>query len=924
MKKIINFLLALSIGYTTLGQSFQPLAKNHVAKKNLYAYVTHYFVKLEPHANKTRLLSYFESQNLIVDNNSGAILAGGNSLILIAPKKPLDRDIICKKHPQDISYISPVIIENNTLFVEGIDFFIRTQSQTDLHNYLKTYLSTNIISLSVATAWDSYRLRIENMEYYDEILTYLHQNKNLLSCREDRLLPKMTNAITPPTDQFFVNQYYLANNNGININALGGWYYTKGSPTIRVAVLDDGVEAHEDLEDTNGNSRVLSGYTPAGTASFGTSIGGEPTAICTSNIINSNIAMIGHGQACAGIIAASHNSIGIAGIAPQVKIVPVNIFARAEFGSTLGDMIDGLMWAADNADILSNSWAIKPSVILSPSDTQALKDAIYYAVTTKGRVVVFSSGNEGLQNVSFPNAEPGVISVGALGRDNQLGKTNFGASTYSNTGADLDLVAFGGHLAQGFSYYGNCTKVQTADIYTTDRMGDAGYSIAAPSYLATFGGTSAACPQVAGAAALLLSVNPQLTYTQVAGILTASATKINGQADFDTRFGYGRLNIGAALESILGNLVGDECIPIGVNQTQYTVANTLNSPYFQNYPVTWTSTGALSIDNTGLATVVGNGYAKITATITTPNGTLSLDKEVWAGTFNISATQIQASRGAICADTEFSLNDLPLCATVVWTTSNNNLVQILDPNSAKTTIRPLLGRGYVTITATIYAEKNGIIGQTRTKTIWAGDINKATGFNRTLVSQVNACEKVFRYTIRGAEGGKIYTYTYNKGLPDEGKSDGYIDVTIPYGSTTNFTLYVEITKHCPDKEKPFHIPFVNPVSFSVANPLIPPGQPACMARVGQTKSSFVTFPNPTSGIINLSFDNLNQGIATISISNNLGIQVLQNQNITLDKDNSTAINLSNLADGIYFLTVSFADGSQETRKIVLQKGNIAD
>jgi hypothetical protein len=89
-------------------------------------------------------------------------------------------------------------------------------------------------------------------------------------------------------------------------------------------------------------------------------------------------------------------------------------------------------------------------------------------------------------------------------------------------------------------------------------------------------------------------------------------------------------------------------------------------------------------------------------------------------------------------------------------------------------------------------------------------------------------------------------------------------------------------------------------------------------------SSFTAFPNPTSGIINLSFDNLNQGIATISISNNLGIQVLQNQNLTLDKDNSTAINLSNLADGIYFLTVSFADGSQETRKIMLQKGNIAD
>ncbi len=718
MKKTLNFIVALLISYTAIGQTFQSLPKNHLAKKNLYAYVTHYFVKLQPQADKAKIIAEFENQNLVI-NNSFATSATreGNWLILNTPKSPLDSDLLLKKYSQGISYISPVVIENNNLFVEGTDFYIQTQPKADLHNYLKSYLSSNIISLSVATAWDSYRLRIENMAYYDEILTYLYQNKNLLSCIEDRLLPKMTNSITLPTDQFFTNQYYLANNNGININALGGWYYTKGNGSVKVAVIDDGVEAHEDLQDENGNSRVLQGYTPAGAASFGTSISGEPTAICTSNITNSGTYMIGHGQACAGIIAASHNSIGIAGVAPQVKIVPINIYSRADFESTVGDKVDGIRWAANNnVDVMSNSWSIGVFTPLSPSEKQDIRNAIQYAITNgrggKGCIIVFSSGNDGSSEVNFPNAEEGVISVGALGKTNQLAKKINGIDTYSNIGTGLDLVAFGGDLWTSYPYYGNCVKAQTADIYTTDRMGDAGHSIAHPDYLGTFGGTSAACPQVSGAAALLLSVAPQLTYTQVAGILTASATKINNQQEpRDDRFGYGRLNIGAALESILGNLVGEECISIGVSQAQYTVANTLNSPYFQNYPVTWSATGSLSIDNTGLATVVGNGYSKITVTITTQNGTLSLDKEVWAGNFNLSATQIQTSLGAICADNEFSLNDLPICAEVVWTSSDNNLVQILSPNSQKTTIRPWLGKGWVTITATINADKNGIIGQ---------------------------------------------------------------------------------------------------------------------------------------------------------------------------------------------------------------------
>lgn len=106
-------------------------------------------------------------------------------------------------------------------------------------------------------------------------------------------------------DVLYPDQYYLNNTGqfggtaGVDINAPQAWGITTGLSDVRVAVIDDGVENHEDL-----NGRVVSGYTAGGT---GTGAPGIDVA---------------HGQACAGIIAASrNNNIGIAGIAPCSDIV---------------------------------------------------------------------------------------------------------------------------------------------------------------------------------------------------------------------------------------------------------------------------------------------------------------------------------------------------------------------------------------------------------------------------------------------------------------------------------------------------------------------------------------------------------------------------------------------------------------------------
>lgn len=105
----------------------------------------------------------------------------------------------------------------------------------------------------------------------------------------------------------------------------------------------------------------------------------------------------------------------------------------------------------------------------------------------------------------------------------------------------------------------------------TDRMGAAGYEIG--NYTNRFGGTSAACPQVSGIVALMLSANPNLTETQVRTILQNTATDM-GTSGFDNTFGFGRVNACAAVSSALSSLltISGANIVCGTS-TPYTLTN---------------------------------------------------------------------------------------------------------------------------------------------------------------------------------------------------------------------------------------------------------------------------------------------------------------------------------------------------------------
>jgi len=333
-------------------------------------------------------------------------------------------------------------------------------------------------------------------------------------------------------DPYYKNQWGLKNTGqygstytGIDINAEKAWGITKGN-NIKVAIYDHGFEMnHPDLiSNTVGNG-------------FDATTGTSPSQVRGD-----------HGTACAGIIGAvQNNTIGLSGVAPESDIISISI--NLSFSDTPVQLASGFSWAWQNGvEIISNSWGgYVPSNIIT--------DAIYNAINNgrdgKGCIVVFASGNENNTNIRYPgSAIPEVLIVGAISpcgeRKNPSscdGESNWG-SCYGN---QLDVVAPG------------------VLITTTDRQLINGYNPIyethpdySEEYYSTFGGTSSACPHVAGVAALILSVNQCLSAQQVRDIIEQTAQKVGGYSytnnsshpngTWDDEMGYGLVDAYAAVQ----------------------------------------------------------------------------------------------------------------------------------------------------------------------------------------------------------------------------------------------------------------------------------------------------------------------------------------------------------------------------------------
>ncbi|MHB8132121.1 MAG: S8 family serine peptidase [Mobilitalea sp.] len=342
----------------------------------------------------------------------------------------------------------------------------------------------------------------ENYTKIPDMISALRADSNVEYAEEDSICK----AFSDPNDEYYSFQWNFS-----KLNMPSAWESTMGENDVIVAVIDTG--AYFPLDDL-GETIFAQGF----------------------DFVNYRVNPFddnGHGSHVIGTIAQStNNSTGVAGMAPNIKIMPIKVLAYDGYGYT-SDIVQGIYYAVNNgAQIINMSLG-------SRSYSSLVNEACQYA-HNHGVLVVAAAGNDTSSVLSYPAAYENVISVGAINNANQL-------AYYSNYGYGLDLVAPGGDLNSyiynskfGYSFPGGILQEtfvgSSIDYYF-------------------FQGTSMAAPHVAGLAALLKSKNVTLSVDQIIDILKNSADDL-GNSGYDNTYGYGLINPVKAL-SIPAYIVGD-------------------------------------------------------------------------------------------------------------------------------------------------------------------------------------------------------------------------------------------------------------------------------------------------------------------------------------------------------------------------------
>lgn len=351
-----------------------------------------------------------------------------------------------------------------------------------------------------------------------------------------------------PDDPSFSSQWSLVEPEKVRagINAVGAWDLTRGSGNVVVAVLDTGVLPHTDLL-----ARLVPGYDfvsdlraandSTARDSDATDPGDWITSAEASSFGRTSAASSSwHGTHVAGIIAATaNNKFGVSGVAPGVRILPVRVLGKG--GGTGSDIADGIVWAAGGSvpGVPSNpnpAKVINLSLGGAGTCTQTYQDAINFA-RSRGATVVVAAGNEAaLASTSRPANCAGVVSVAAVSKSG-------GLASYSNYGSAVTLAAPGGDQGD--------LILSLGDQGTRSPLRDQSLVYSA--------GTSMAAPAVSGVAALMLSVNPALTPTQVQSVLTSTVSRFPSATGSDcntSRCGTGILNALSAVRAAAAGEVG--------------------------------------------------------------------------------------------------------------------------------------------------------------------------------------------------------------------------------------------------------------------------------------------------------------------------------------------------------------------------------
>ena len=336
-------------------------------------------------------------------------------------------------------------------------------------------------------------------------------------------------------------QWYLDGTYGIN--ASKAWKITQGSPTIVVAVLDTGITDHPDL-----NNNIITGYdmiSDSANARDGNGRDANPTD--PGDYVGTSEPSSWHGTHVSGIIAAESNDIGISGVAPKVKISPVRVLGVN--GGSESDIAAGINWAlgVKLTGIIQNpnpAKVINLSIGSSTFSTCYSNSPTQLAIDESKRrnvTIVTSAGNENqFASNSFPGNCYGNITIGATGftGDRSYYSNYSGYSSSQGLFIGVDISAPGGDSRVGLNNpAGGLIWSTTNDGKTT--LGRATYRGEQ--------GTSMSSPIAAGVVALMYSIRPSLTYTQVWEILSGTARNFNPASECESQLIETTLSDGSTL-----------------------------------------------------------------------------------------------------------------------------------------------------------------------------------------------------------------------------------------------------------------------------------------------------------------------------------------------------------------------------------------
>lgn len=318
----------------------------------------------------------------------------------------------------------------------------------------------------------------------------------------------------------------------------------------------------------------------------------------------------GHGTVVAGIAAAAVNNPdsadpgsyeGIAGMGRNAHFMALRSLDAYGRGYAL-DIAEAIDYAAaSGAQVVNLSLTYPPTTPPSSADVLILQKAVE-AAQASGVLLVAAAGNEKYNGIDYPARFPGVLAVGASTRQDAR-------AAFSNYGSRLDLLAPGEGIYSTLLYSG---------------VRSYGY------YNSTGSGTSFAAPHVAGVAALVRAMRPDLAQSAVYELIRHTADDV-GDPGFDNQSGWGRLNAQRAVSEAISGL------RLGLVADPPTLA--LGSTGTVSLSITSPSGGSAGL---GARLTLSSSLGSITPTIVTADSSgealVSLVGDLFPGTAHITAT----------------------------------------------------------------------------------------------------------------------------------------------------------------------------------------------------------------------------------------------------------------------------------------------